>query len=253
MLKRLTAPIAAVAVMVFGTGLVLATQQFPDVPESNRFHDDIEWMFENGITIGYSNGNFGPRDVVTRQQMAAFMHRFHIAFPPEPGPEGPQGPAGTPGGPAGPEGPTGPVGPAGSAGAVGPAGPAGPAGAVGAAGPAGPAGAAGPAGPQGPAGPAGVGTVAQVRVVGTPASDSDADAGESWTVTATCPAGKVAYGGGGSVVENSSDAVIVAASSFPSSNAVWTFKGEVAADSDTGGKDKSDGVTVTAYVLCGNA
>ena len=133
MRKRLTAPIAAMAIMVFGTGLVLASHQFPDVPDSSRFHDDIAWMYDNGITQGYHNGNFGPMDVVTRQQMAAFMHRFHDAFPPEPGPEGPQGPAGAPGGPPGPEGPEGP------AGAVGPVGPAGPAGAVGAVGPAGPA------------------------------------------------------------------------------------------------------------------
>ena len=110
MLKRLTAPIAAIAIMVFGTGLVLASHQFPDVPDSNRFHDDIAWMYDNGITQGYHNGNFGPLDVVTRQQMAAFMHRFHDAFPPVPGPEGPQGPAGTPGGPPGPEGPQGPAG-----------------------------------------------------------------------------------------------------------------------------------------------
>ena len=89
--------------------------------------------------------------------------------------------------------------------------------------------------------------------MGAPASDVDADNGESWTVTATCPAGKVAFGGGGSVVESSSDAVIVAVSSFPSSNTVWTFKAEVIADSDSGSKDKTDGVTVTAYVLCGNA
>ena len=60
-------------------------------------------------------------------------------------------------------------------------------------------------------------------------------------------------GGGGSIVENSSDAVIVQVSSFPSSNTVWTFKGEVVSDSDSGSRDKSDGVTVTAYVLCGAA
>jgi S-layer homology domain/Collagen triple helix repeat (20 copies) len=233
--KRLVAPIAALAVMVSGTGLVLASHQFPDVPDTHRFHDDIAWMFENGITQGYHNGNFGPQDVVTRQQMAAFMHRYYQAFPPIPGPEGPQGPqgpAGTPGGPPGPEGPQGPAGPEG---------------------PQGPAGPAGPEGPQGPAGPAGAGTVDQARVVGAPASDTDAEKGESWTVTATCPGGKVAYGGGGSVVENSSDAVIVAISSFPSSDAVWSFSAEVISDSDSGSRDKSDGVTVTAYVLCGNA
>ena len=38
---------------------------------------------------------------------------------------------------------------------------------------------------------------------------------------------------------------------IPSSSTVWTFKAEVVADSDIENKDKSDGVTVTAYVLCG--
>ena len=91
------------------------------------------------------------------------------------------------------------------------------------------------------------------RVVSnSPVSDTDADLGESYTDTATCPAGKVAFGGGGSIVENSSDATIVEVSSFPSASAVWTFKAEVVLDVDTKNKDKSDGVTVTAYVLCGN-
>ena len=90
-------------------------------------------------------------------------------------------------------------------------------------------------------------------MVGTPASDADADLREVYTVTASCPAGKVAYGGGGSIVEGSSDAVIVEVSNFTSSATVWTFKAEVIADSDSGSADKTDAVVVAAYVLCGNA
>ena len=75
MLKRATAPIAALAMMVLGTGLVLASHQFPDVPTSQPFHDDIEWLVENGITTGYANGNFGPQDSVTRRPMAPFLKR----------------------------------------------------------------------------------------------------------------------------------------------------------------------------------
>ena len=92
------------------------------------------------------------------------------------------------------------------------------------------------------------------RVAGaTPANDTDADKNETYTVTASCPAGKVAYGGGGNVAETSSDAVIVSVSSYPSSTTMWTFKAEVIGDSDGGSSDKTDAVTVTAYVLCGNA
>jgi hypothetical protein len=91
-----------------------------------------------------------------------------------------------------------------------------------------------------------------VRVVSTsPVGDTDADLGESYTDTAGCPAGKVAFGGGGSIVEVSSDAAIVEVSSYPSSATVWTFKAEVVTDNDGKHRDNSDGVTVTAYVLCG--
>jgi hypothetical protein len=92
-----------------------------------------------------------------------------------------------------------------------------------------------------------------VRVVGpTTISDADADKGEIWSVTATCPAGRVAYGGGGSIAESSSDAVIGTVHSFPSSSTVWSFRAEVTADSDSGHADRSDAMTLTAYVLCGN-
>ena len=67
MFKRATAPIAALAITVLGTGLVFASHQFPDVPNSNQFHDDIAWLVDSGIANGYTNGNFGPRDSVSRQ------------------------------------------------------------------------------------------------------------------------------------------------------------------------------------------
>ena len=61
-----------------------------------------------------------------------------------------------------------------------------------------------------------------------------------------------ASAGVGSIVETSSDAVIVQVSSFPSLATVWTFKAEVVSDNDGGSADKTDAVVVTAYVLCGN-
>lgn len=86
-----------------------------------------------------------------------------------------------PEGPVGPQGPGGPPGPAGSAGPVGPQGSAGPEGPVGA------------QGPVGPAGPAGATGYEVVRTSGeTNTADGKAQA-------ATCPSGKKAVGGGGSV------------------------------------------------------
>jgi hypothetical protein len=58
---------------------VLASHSFSDVPDSNEFHGSIEWMKNNGVTIGCNppaNTEFCPADNVTREQMASFMRRF---------------------------------------------------------------------------------------------------------------------------------------------------------------------------------
>jgi acetyl esterase/lipase len=47
-----------------------------DVPASSPFHDDIAWLADAGITTGYPGPTFRPTQVVTRQAMAAFMHRL---------------------------------------------------------------------------------------------------------------------------------------------------------------------------------
>lgn len=115
------------------------------------------------------------------------------------GPQGPQGEAGAEGavgatgpvGPAGPEGPSGAQGPEGVTGTAGAPGPQGPQGATGAAGA---TGATGPAGPTGPIGPSGVSGFATVQ---TQTTQTIAKNG-SFTQTATCAAGKIALGGGGS-------------------------------------------------------
>ncbi|HET9531618.1 MAG TPA: RHS repeat-associated core domain-containing protein [Blastocatellia bacterium] len=50
-------------------------QRFPDVPPSNPFYAFIEQMALRGITLGCGGGDYCPDDVVTRQQMAAFIIR----------------------------------------------------------------------------------------------------------------------------------------------------------------------------------
>jgi hypothetical protein len=88
----------------------------------------------------------------------------------------------------GPQGESGPPGPPGAPGPVGSPGPAGPAGPPGATGPPGPLGPEGSPGPPGPPGVSGL-----ERVARTSATNSVSPK----TVTATCPAGKSAVGGGG--------------------------------------------------------
>jgi hypothetical protein len=51
---------------------------FADVPETELFHSEVEWLAWSGITKGCNppdNTEFCPDDFVTRGQMAAFMHR----------------------------------------------------------------------------------------------------------------------------------------------------------------------------------
>jgi len=76
MRKHATAVLGAALAFAGGATLVLASHQFPDVPDSNQFHDDIAWLVDNGIANGYTNGNFGPKDPVSRQAMASFLHNY---------------------------------------------------------------------------------------------------------------------------------------------------------------------------------
>lgn len=58
---------------------VYASHQFNDVPDSHTFHNAIDWMKDNNITVGCNppaNTNYCPDDNVTRGQMSAFMKRL---------------------------------------------------------------------------------------------------------------------------------------------------------------------------------
>ena len=73
----------AVLVLVAWIGVAdrvsAATSQFEDVPDSNVFGADINWLADAGVTRGCNppaNTRFCPGSNVTREQMAAFMHRL---------------------------------------------------------------------------------------------------------------------------------------------------------------------------------
>jgi len=73
-LQFLTALILSLAVVT----PVVAAPTFTDVPESNIFYDDIEWLSVMEITQGCNppvNDLYCPNDYVTRGQMAAFLVR----------------------------------------------------------------------------------------------------------------------------------------------------------------------------------
>ena len=60
---------------------VCATAPFPDVPTTSGFCGEIDWLADAGITEGYADGTFRPTAEVSRQAMAAFLHRLdtHLA------------------------------------------------------------------------------------------------------------------------------------------------------------------------------
>lgn len=49
---------------------------FTDVPPEHPFADAIAWLVETGIAGGYPDGTFRPGAAITRQAMAAFLHRY---------------------------------------------------------------------------------------------------------------------------------------------------------------------------------
>jgi hypothetical protein len=54
-----------------------AGHTFSDVPESDWAHDDIAWLYDQGLTNGCGDGTtYCPDDAVTRREIAAFVHRL---------------------------------------------------------------------------------------------------------------------------------------------------------------------------------
>ena len=40
------------------------------------YADAVGWAADTGVVTGYSNNTFGPKDTITRQQMAVMLSRF---------------------------------------------------------------------------------------------------------------------------------------------------------------------------------
>ncbi len=49
---------------------------FSDVASGSWYEDAVKWATANDIVKGYGNGEFGPNDNITREQMAAIMMRY---------------------------------------------------------------------------------------------------------------------------------------------------------------------------------
>lgn len=72
--RRLVVIGLALALMI-PAGVVLASHQFADVPDSNPFHNNIGALADSGVTAGCGSGNYCPKGNVTREQMAGYLAR----------------------------------------------------------------------------------------------------------------------------------------------------------------------------------
>ena len=61
-----------------GEPKVAYTDRFDDVPEGAFYTDAVLWASSEdiGVIAGYENGNFGPDDIITREQMAVMLYRY---------------------------------------------------------------------------------------------------------------------------------------------------------------------------------
>jgi uncharacterized repeat protein (TIGR02543 family) len=54
----------------------MSEEIFADVEEGKWYTEAITWAVKNNIVSGYGNGNFGPEDILTREQMVAILHKY---------------------------------------------------------------------------------------------------------------------------------------------------------------------------------
>lgn len=59
-----------------GTPSTGGASPFYDVADGQWYTNAVIWANANGIVEGYGNGKFGPNDNITREQLAAIMHRY---------------------------------------------------------------------------------------------------------------------------------------------------------------------------------
>lgn len=75
-MKKFTTIVTAGALSLLLGAQPAAAASFPDVPKSNRFHDEVNYLVGKEIISGYSNGNFLPKKNVTRGEAAIMIGRM---------------------------------------------------------------------------------------------------------------------------------------------------------------------------------
>ena len=61
-----------------GSESVEYNDRFPDVPDGSFYTAPVLWAAQDKVRVieGYDNGNFGPNDSITREQLATMLYRY---------------------------------------------------------------------------------------------------------------------------------------------------------------------------------
>ncbi|MDD3220226.1 MAG: leucine-rich repeat protein [Lachnospiraceae bacterium] len=70
------AQFATILYRMSGSPSVSYEPMFKDVTQGNFYTESAVWAGKNGVVKGYDNGNFGPADNITREQMAIILYRY---------------------------------------------------------------------------------------------------------------------------------------------------------------------------------
>lgn len=70
------AMIAQILFNMDGAAAAGTTSAFPDVNTGDWYIGAVSWAASQNLMSGYSNGNFGPNDAITREQLAVVLYNF---------------------------------------------------------------------------------------------------------------------------------------------------------------------------------
>lgn len=70
------AQFATILYRIAGSPATSYSNIFPDVSDGLFYTSPVVWAYNNKVISGYENGNFGPADMITREQMAVLMYRY---------------------------------------------------------------------------------------------------------------------------------------------------------------------------------
>ena len=74
----------AIGSLAWLAGVTQASHQYPDVPDGAWYHDDVGWLTDNNIAVGFPDGTYRPNNDVTRAEIATLLHRTADATKPDP-------------------------------------------------------------------------------------------------------------------------------------------------------------------------